>query len=47
MNLPPDPEGFAMIDAAVDKSIADQHAMEASDNRTFDEFLADYLAQSL
>ena len=47
MNLPPDPEGFAIIDAAVDKSIADQHAMEASDNRTFDEFLADYLAQSL
>jgi glutamate--cysteine ligase len=47
MNLPPDPEGFAMIDDAVEKSIAAQHAMEAADNQTFDEFLTDYFAQSL
>jgi glutamate--cysteine ligase len=47
MNLPPDPEGFAMIDAAVEQSIADQQAMEAGDDRSFDEFLAGYFAQSL
>jgi glutamate--cysteine ligase len=45
MNLPPDPEGFALIDAAVQKSIADQQAMEAADNKSFDKFLADYFAQ--
>jgi glutamate--cysteine ligase len=46
MNLPPDPQGFAMIDAAVKESIAAQQAMEAADNQGFDEFLADYFAQS-
>ena len=47
MNLPPDPEGFAMIDDAVEKSIAARHAIEAADNQSFDEFLADYFAQGL
>ena len=47
MNLAPDPEGFAMLDEAMEKSLAGQQALEASDNQTFDEFLADYFAQSL
>jgi glutamate--cysteine ligase len=47
LNLPADPEGFAMIDAAVEKSIADQQAMEAADNQSFDEFLADYFARRI
>ena len=47
MNLAPDPEGFAMLDDAMEKSLAGQQAMEASDNQTFDEFLADYFARSL
>jgi glutamate--cysteine ligase len=47
LNLPANPEGFAMIDAAVEKSIADQQAMEAADNQSFDEFLADYFARRM
>ena len=40
MNLAPDPEGFAMLDEAMEKSLAGKQALEASDNQTFDEFLA-------
>ena len=36
-----------MLDDAMEKSLAGQQAMEASDNQTFDEFLADYFARSL
>jgi glutamate--cysteine ligase len=47
MDLPEDPERTARLEQDVRQSIADQQALEASDTRSFDDFLAWYFAQTL
>jgi len=45
--LPREPGRFHTIETSVAKSIRDQEELEASDTRSFDEFLRDYFAQKL
>jgi glutamate--cysteine ligase len=42
-----DPEREALLDRLVGESIEEQRAIEAADDRSFDDFLADYDAQGL
>jgi glutamate--cysteine ligase len=45
--LPPEPERFREIEAAVARSVREQEDLEAGDARSFDAFLEDYFAQRL
>ena len=47
LNLQPDVDSLKKLEASVSQSIADQQAMEAADNLSFEEFLAEYFAQTL